>query len=85
MEIRTVVALRRRVGTPSHIYYLFSSTLLASCSEAMTERFSLLEELFYSVWSTTGDLCCSVLLISYLNCNSEICYAKLPEPLNVPM
>ncbi|MBD2249296.1 hypothetical protein [Nostoc sp. FACHB-888] len=51
-----------RVGTPSHIYYLFSSTLLASCGvraasrrEAMTECCGLAAE-FYSVGSTTGDL-----------------------------
>ncbi|MEH2153062.1 hypothetical protein [Nostoc sp.] len=55
----------RRVadGTPLHIYYVFSSRLLASCSvraasrrEAMTERCGLAAELFYSVGSTTGDL-----------------------------
>ncbi|MEH2339334.1 hypothetical protein [Nostoc sp.] len=35
---------------------MFSSRLLASCDEAMTERFLLPEKLFYSVGSTTGDL-----------------------------
>ena len=40
----------------SQIYYMFSSRLLASCGEAMTERFLLPEKLFYSVGSTTGDL-----------------------------
>ncbi|MBD2532447.1 hypothetical protein H6G97_23830 [Nostoc flagelliforme FACHB-838] len=30
----------------SLICYIFSSKLLASCREAMTKRFSLLEELF---------------------------------------
>ncbi|MHC5822628.1 MAG: hypothetical protein ACYT04_44020 [Nostoc sp.] len=56
-------------GTPLHIYYVFFSRLLASCSvraasrrEAMTKRYELAAELFYSVGSTTGDLClfCSV-------------------------
>ncbi|MDF5739402.1 MAG: hypothetical protein PUQ00_28095 [Nostoc sp. S13] len=35
---------------------MFSSKLLASCREAMTERYELAAELFYSVGSTTGDL-----------------------------
>ncbi|MBD2531708.1 hypothetical protein H6G97_19760 [Nostoc flagelliforme FACHB-838] len=47
---------RLLVGTRSHIYYVFYSTLLASCREAMTERCELVAELFYSVRSTTGDL-----------------------------
>ncbi|MEH2356514.1 hypothetical protein [Nostoc sp.] len=53
-----VRSLPERAGTPclrraapTHIYYLFSSTLLASCSEAMTERCELAAE-FYSVGST---------------------------------
>ncbi|WP_196510788.1 hypothetical protein [Nostoc sp. NZL] len=55
----------RRAGTPSHVYYVFSSTLLASCGVplrgsklraasprvAMTERCGLAAE-FYSVGST---------------------------------
>ncbi|WP_334839276.1 hypothetical protein [Nostoc sp.] len=63
---------------------MFSSTLLASCGEAMTERCGLAAE-FYSVGSTTGDLClfCSVLSISHLNRNSQTCDAKLPKPMNV--
>ena len=36
--------------------YVYSSKLLASCSEAMTERCKLPEEIFYSVASTTGDV-----------------------------
>ncbi|MBD2511948.1 hypothetical protein H6G91_32735 [Nostoc muscorum FACHB-395] len=64
-----------------NISYVFSSTLLASCGEAMTERCGLAAEFFYSFGSTTGDL--SVLLISHLNGNSEKSYAKLPELLNV--
>ncbi|WP_375494616.1 hypothetical protein [uncultured Nostoc sp.] len=40
----------------SLIYYVFSSTLLASCGEAMTKRCELAAEFFYSVGSTTGDL-----------------------------
>ncbi|WP_448268353.1 hypothetical protein [Nostoc sp. DSM 114159] len=39
-----------------HIYDVFSSTLLASCGEAMTERCGWAAEFFYSVGSTTGDL-----------------------------
>ncbi|PHM06869.1 hypothetical protein [Nostoc sp. 'Peltigera malacea cyanobiont' DB3992] len=65
---------------PLHIYYVFSSTLIASCGEAMTERCGGAAEFVYSVGSTTGDL--SVLLISHLNGNSETRYAKLPKPLN---
>ncbi|MBH8564434.1 hypothetical protein I8748_19985 [Nostoc sp. CENA67] len=60
-------------GMRSHIYYVFSSTLLASCSEAMTERCKLPEKLFYSVGSTTGDLWlfCSV-DISFKLQNTEL-------------
>ena len=40
----------------AHIYYVFDLTLLASCGEAMTERYKLAAELLYSVGSTTGAL-----------------------------
>lgn len=69
---------------PTYIYYVFCSTFLASCDEAMTERCGLAAELFYSVGSTTGDLWLFVLL-SHLNGNSESCDAKLPEPLNMAL
>ncbi|MHC5854976.1 hypothetical protein [Nostoc sp.] len=53
----TASGRRLLVGTLYHLYYVFSSTLLASCREAMTERCGLAAEFFYSVGSTTGDLC----------------------------
>ncbi|WP_179070930.1 hypothetical protein [Nostoc sp. C052] len=46
----TAIAIKW-AGTPYHLYYVFSSTLLASCGEAMTERCGLAAE-FYSVGST---------------------------------
>ncbi|MCC5612797.1 hypothetical protein LC612_40445 [Nostoc sp. CHAB 5834] len=51
LEEKRAIAIKR-VGTRSLIYYVFSSTLLASCSEAMTERCGLPEKLLYSVGST---------------------------------
>ncbi|NDJ25697.1 hypothetical protein GS682_29715 [Nostoc sp. B(2019)] len=47
---------------------MFSSKLLASCREAMTECCKLPEKLFYSVGSTTGDL--------WLFCSVDISFKR---------
>ncbi|MBD2525641.1 hypothetical protein [Nostoc sp. FACHB-133] len=72
--------LRRAV--PTHIYYVFSSTLLASCSEAMTERCGLVALVLLQRWVNNWRFV-SILSISHLNRNSETCDAKLPKPMNV--
>ncbi|WP_334873534.1 hypothetical protein [Nostoc sp.] len=66
-----------------HIYYVFSSTLIASCGEAMTERCGWAAEFVRLQRWVNNWRFASVLLISHLNGNSDTRYAKLPKPLSV--